>query len=113
MAATAAVIGRYIGYEAQTLKKLVVGCLLHDVGKIFAEDAGLAWHARHDPDAELRRREHPVFAYLMLSQSSTLGLQEAAHVAYQHHEHQDGTGYPRRLKGTATIPWAPRSTSRD
>ena len=102
VAAAAAVIGRVIGYDAQSLKKLVVGCLLHDVGKIFAEDAGLAWHARHDPDAELRRREHPVFAYLMLSQSATLGLQ-AAHVAYQHHEHQDGTGYPRRLTGTNRV----------
>jgi len=98
VAAAAAVIGRLLGYDRQMLKKLVAGCLLHDVGKVFAGDPGLPSPARLDADAELRLREHPVLAYLMLCESSALGLQ-VAHVAYQHHERQDGTGYPRGLTG--------------
>ena len=38
----------------------------------------------------------------MLSECSALGLQ-AAHIAYQHHERQDGTGYPRQLTGTNRV----------
>ena len=73
VAATAAVIGRLLGYDRQTMKKLVAGCLLHDVGKIFVEDAGPARRARLDADAEQRLREHPVLAYLMLSRVRRAG----------------------------------------
>ena len=59
VAATAAVIGRLLGYDRQTMKKLVAGCLLHDVGKVFVEDTGPERRVRLDVDAEQRLREHP------------------------------------------------------
>ncbi len=102
VAATAAVIGRLLGYDRPTLKKLAVGCILHDIGTIFL-DGELA--ERPDPltPAEHRRvADHPVLGYLFVRDSLGLGAQ-AAHVAYQHHERQDGTGYPRGLKGSNRI----------
>src|SRR6476619_7614429 len=42
-------------------------------------------------------RQHPVYAYNLLSPISY--LRGALDIPYCHHEHWDGTGYPRGLKG--------------
>jgi putative two-component system response regulator len=52
-----------------------------------------------------RMRQHPGFAYEMLS--SIRYLQPALDIPYCHHEKWDGTGYPRGLKGSE-IPIAAR-----
>ena len=44
-----------------------------------------------------KMRQHPVWAYEMLS--SIRYLQPALDIPYCHHEKWDGTGYPRGLKG--------------
>ena len=43
-------------------------------------------------------RQHPVFGYIMLSQNHSIRSTSSA-VALQHHECQDGSGFPRGLKG--------------
>lgn len=50
-------------------------------------------------------REHPVYAYQMLSRIEY--LRPALDIPYCHHEKWDGTGYPRGLKGEE-IPLAAR-----
>jgi len=100
--ATATVIGRLLGYDQQTLKKLAVGCMLHDIGKIFVDDTTLGKAGSLTPEESGRLREHTVLGYLLIRDSLRLGVL-AAHVAYQHHERQDGTGYPRGLTGTNRI----------
>jgi HD-GYP domain-containing protein (c-di-GMP phosphodiesterase class II) len=52
-----------------------------------------------------KMRQHPVWAYEMLS--SIRYLQPALDIPYCHHEKWDGSGYPRGLKGTE-IPIAAR-----
>jgi HD-GYP domain-containing protein (c-di-GMP phosphodiesterase class II) len=42
-------------------------------------------------------RQHPVYAYNLLSQIEY--LQPATDIPYCHHEKWDGSGYPRGLKG--------------
>ena len=42
-------------------------------------------------------RQHPVYAYNLLSPISY--LRGALDIPYCHHEHWDGSGYPRGLKG--------------
>jgi HD-GYP domain-containing protein (c-di-GMP phosphodiesterase class II) len=42
-------------------------------------------------------REHCYHGYQILKKIPS--LKEAAEIVYSHHEHHDGTGYPRRLKG--------------
>jgi HD-GYP domain-containing protein (c-di-GMP phosphodiesterase class II) len=97
--ATATVIGQLLGHDQQTLKKLAVGCMLHDIGKIFIDDAILVRPGPITSEEALRLREHTVLGYLFIRDSLRLGIL-AAHVAYQHHERQDGHGYPRGLTGT-------------
>ncbi len=81
------------------------GALLHDIGKMGVPDSIL-----HKPgkltDSEWEiMRQHPSFAYQMLSPITY--LKHAIEISYCHHEKWDGTGYPHGLKGEE-IPLAAR-----
>jgi HD-GYP domain-containing protein (c-di-GMP phosphodiesterase class II) len=102
VAVTGTMIGRLVGYEPETLKKLAVGCLLHDIGRIFVDDTILTKATALTGDEWARVREHTSLGYLFLRDSLKVGVL-AAHVAYQHHERVDGTGYPRGLAGSNRI----------
>jgi HD-GYP domain-containing protein (c-di-GMP phosphodiesterase class II) len=102
VAVTATMIGRLVGHDRATLRKLAVGCLLHDIGRIFVDDAVLDRPGPLTAEELARVREHTSLGYLLLRDNLRLGVL-AAHVAYQHHERQDGQGYPRGLTGTNRI----------
>lgn len=73
------------------------GAILHDIGKM-----GIPGDILNKPgpltDEEWEiMRQHPVFAYEMLSPISY--LRPALDIPYCHHEKWDGTGYPVGLKG--------------
>lgn len=81
------------------------GALLHDIGKMGVPD-NILLKADQLTDKEWEKmRQHPVWAYEMLS--SIRYLQSALDIPYCHHEKWDGTGYPRGLKGME-IPIAAR-----
>lgn len=102
VAVTATMIGRLLGYDRETLKKLAIGCILHDIGTVFIEGELADRPDPLTPEEHRRVRDHPLLGHLFIRDSLRLSSL-AAHVAYQHHERQDGTGYPRGLKGTNRI----------
>lgn len=102
VAVTATMIGRLLGYDRETLKKLAIGCMLHDIGCIFIESDALDTPGRPGAEESGPIREHAVLGYLFIRDGLRLGPLPA-HVAYQHHERQDGSGYPRALTGTNRI----------
>lgn len=106
----ALLIGRRLGLARQQLHELASGCLLHDVGKVFVPKAILNKPGSLTPEERAQVREHPRLGYELLR---TLRPKEilANHVAYQHHERQDGQGYPRGLRGTNRVDLSPRLTS--
>lgn len=89
----AVMLGRHIGMPVQRLKQLASGCLLHDIGKVFLDKA------TGDRDSI---RLHTQLGYELLKNNDDPDIL-APHVAYEHHEHQDGTGKPRGLMGSNTI----------
>lgn len=99
VAVTATLLGRVLGLNAETLKKLAVGCMLHDIGCLFVDPGILDKPGRLDERELARIREHPIIGYLFIRDSLQLGAM-IAHIAYQHHERQDGAGYPRALRGS-------------
>lgn len=81
------------------------GALLHDIGKIGIPDQILKKPGPlSDPEWEIMR-EHPVYAYEMLS--AIPYLRQALDIPYYHHERWDGSGYPNKLSGEQ-IPLAAR-----
>jgi ribonuclease P protein subunit RPR2 len=74
------------------------GFLLHDVGKLTLPD-GIFTKEGPLTDAEWELvREHPSAGRSILEDIDFLG--GACEIVYSHHERWDGTGYPRRLRGT-------------
>lgn len=85
------------GVDEEKKRIIGIGALLHDVGKIAVPDQILLKPAGLSGDELILMRGHPEEGYRLLQR---LGfLREAAEIVYAHHEHFDGTGYPRGLKG--------------
>jgi HD-GYP domain-containing protein (c-di-GMP phosphodiesterase class II) len=102
VAVTATMLGRLIGYDRDTLKRLAVGCILHDIGILFAHTDLRERPGALADEEEESVKDHTVLGYLFIRDSLRLGALPA-HVAYQHHERQDGRGYPRGLSGRNRI----------
>jgi HD-GYP domain-containing protein (c-di-GMP phosphodiesterase class II) len=102
MAVGALMIGKRLYFSREQMRNLAIGCVLHDIGKIFVDDAILNKPGMLDPEEFKRMKDHTVLGYLLLKDTLRIGILPA-HIAYQHHERQDATGYPRGLRGTNTI----------
>jgi len=72
---------------------------MHDIGKVGLPDAVLNKPGRLTEEEFAHIKEHPATGYRMLCGSERRLLKAAAHLAYEHHEKYDGTGYPRGLAG--------------
>ena len=81
------------------------GALLHDLGKISVPDDALREPGPLSDEQWSAMRRHALVSYRLLHGLD--GLAGAAEVAYAHHEHYDGRGYPRGLAGAA-IPFGAR-----
>lgn len=90
-------------YTKKRLVELAKGCLLHDIGRILINKS-LYTQPRKLSNEEFELiKKHPQIGYLVLKDVSQVGI-IASHIAYQHHEQQDGLGYPRGLKGNNLLP---------
>ncbi|HHY45417.1 MAG TPA: HD-GYP domain-containing protein [Firmicutes bacterium] len=97
VALIALVIGRILGYNTKELRELGIGALLHDVGKTAVSTTLWMKPGELTREEFATVRDHPEAGFEILRKTS-LGLMPA-HVAYQHHERWDGSGYPRGLTG--------------
>lgn len=77
-------------------RQLVVGALLHDVGKMRVLDDVLNKPGRLTPEEFEHMKQHVQFGEEILSELPQLS-EISLTVARQHHERLDGTGYPRGL----------------
>ena len=97
MAVVATKMGIVLGYDRDRLRELALCALLHDIGML-----------RVSPDVVMRESElskidlveiqkHPLYSYEILMESGLSAV--IAEVARQVHEREDGSGYPRGLRG--------------
>lgn len=91
-------------YEVSNYK---LASMLHDIGKIGIPDAILLKPDKLTFDEYEVVKTHTTIGYKILIQSNLPLMVIAADIAYCHHEHYDGKGYPRGLKGDE-IPLAAR-----
>jgi len=82
---------------------LVRSSMLHDIGKVTIPDAILMCREKFKPEEIAVMRKHPVFGGKALEEAEKkLGeksfLSIGSDVAYYHHEHWDGGGYPFGLR---------------
>lgn len=96
------IIAKRLNLNKQKLKQIAVGEFLHDIGKIFIDEKIINKPGKLTPEEFETIKQHPTFGYELLKDVEDVGG-VSAHVPYQHHERQDGKGYPRGLKGTNKI----------
>lgn len=91
-------IGMHLKLDHTTLRELAVGCMIHDAGMLKIDQ-----HVCQAP-RELNRLEfleitkHPVRIFDMVREIEQIS-NRSAFIAYQMHERNDGSGYPRGRQG--------------
>lgn len=102
VAITALLLGKKLYLSRDQLKALGVGCILHDIGKIFVEHDVLTKPGQLSSTEFELIKKHPQLGYELL-RGQMSGDVLPKHVALQHHEHQNGNGYPRGLHGANKV----------
>ena len=90
-------VGEELGLEPHELKRLELGALFHDIGKIGIPARILAKAAPLTAEERAVVETHPILGERILAPIEQLG--EVRLIVRCAHEHFDGTGYPDRLAG--------------
>ncbi len=101
-------IGKYLNLPEDDLKKLKLGGLFHDIGKIGIPDSILLKTERLTDDEYSEIKNHPAIGAHILSNASMFA--DIIPIVKHHHERYDGNGYPGKLKGE-NIPYLARITA--
>ncbi|MEQ2528584.1 HD-GYP domain-containing protein [Bacillaceae bacterium CLA-AA-H227] len=94
----ATMIGKWLNLPPKDLNDLTLGATLHDIGK-----AKISVEILHKP-GKLTKEEydemklHTIYGYELLKNIDSIN-ENVALIALQHHEREDGKGYPMGLTG--------------
>lgn len=91
-------IGRKYRFTAEEMRQLGLGAINYDLGMLAVPGEILKKRGELTKDEKTILQQHTAYGYLMLSDISAIPATSSI-VAMSHHEHQDGTGYPRGMKG--------------
>jgi diguanylate cyclase (GGDEF)-like protein len=94
----AVAIGTELEFDTIRLKRLELGALLHDIGKIGIPSEILGKPGPLTPDEYRVVQQHPELGERILAPIARLG--DVRRIVRHCHEHWDGGGYPDRLAGT-------------
>lgn len=95
----AVLLSEAMGMAEDEVRHIANAVLLHDIGNVAIPDAILN---KYEPLTNLERsvmQSHAVHGHSVLEGSRNQLFQMADEIAYSHHEHWDGSGYPQGLKG--------------
>ncbi len=93
VAVVAGLIARKLEYSPRNVDELLFAALLHDIGKLEIQIPGESTLLTLNED---EIREHTIIGYKMIRNEFGMS-EEIAKVALEHHENNDGSGYPQGL----------------
>ena len=96
-------LGIAYDYNYPELLQLGTAALLHDIGKTVLRDLIDRPEEELRIDQKILFKEHPVFGSILLEKSTAGHFMERAAIL-QHHERQDGNGYPLHKFGANQAP---------
>jgi HD-GYP domain-containing protein (c-di-GMP phosphodiesterase class II) len=103
VAAISLCIGKKFRYSQDEMRQLGIGAIHCDLGMVAVPKEILEKENDLTVEETMALRQHTVYGFLMLSQSPLIPSTSAA-IAMQHHELQDGSGYPRGIRGANRPP---------
>ncbi len=89
-------VGIALNLNRKQLETLGIGALLHDIGKILIDNEILNKPAKLEPNESELVRKHAKDGYELIKQKTNINFL-SSHIVFQHHEREDGSGYPRGL----------------
>ena len=98
-------LGLWLGRPFRELEEIILGALLHDVGKALIPLKVLNKPGTLTEDEMALMRFHSVRGYNFLKQNRELP-RSILLCALQHHERMDGSGYPLSVAGDKIHPYA-------
>ncbi|WP_040949055.1 HD-GYP domain-containing protein [Gorillibacterium massiliense] len=98
VAITCITMGMSIGLNQPQLIDLGLGAILHDIGKVSVPSSILNKPGPLNAEEWEVMMEHPRTGFDILRKNDEISLL-GAHIALQHHEKEDGSGYPRKMTG--------------
>ena len=90
-------VGTALGLDATALKRLELGALFHDIGKIGVPSTILAKPGRLTADERAIMQTHPALGEGIIAPIDR--LEDVRPIVRHCHEHWDGSGYPDRKRG--------------
>lgn len=94
-----ALLARSCDFTVSQIKEITCGALLHDVGKMKVDKEIINKPGRLTEKEFNIIKQHPQSGFNLLVKKRWEISCLVAHMAWQHHEKVDGTGYPRGLQG--------------
>ncbi len=94
----ALMIGSKLRLSRENLEKLGVGSFLHDIGMTVLSKKMVNKRDKLSFKEYEMIKEHTKYGYEILKENSGIS-EDSALIALQHHERQDGFGYPNGLRG--------------
>lgn len=89
------ILGKSMGFDHESIRKLAVGGMLHDVGKIQVSDMVLNKPGKLEAQEWEEMKRHVTYGEQYLT---SLDIDaDVISICAQHHERLDGTGYPNAL----------------
>ena len=98
----ALLLARRLGYDKPALQRLAAGCLTRDIGMARIPATVLEKAGPLTPEDWEMVRQHTLASYAILRRVRPDAVMANA-IALQHHERQDGFGYPQGLRGSNRI----------
>jgi putative nucleotidyltransferase with HDIG domain len=92
-----ALIGKWLNLGQEELNDLTLGATLHDIGKARIPANILNKPGRLTQEEYMEMKRHTVYGYRMMKAIPELN-ERIALIALQHHEREDGGGYPFSLR---------------
>lgn len=89
-------IGTWLNYDRETLHLLAMAGLLHDAGKAKIPTTIIKKPGVLTPEEFNEIKRHPFYGYQMVVNTAGMPKQVAAAIL-QHHERENGRGYPLKL----------------
>ncbi|MBC8016299.1 MAG: HD domain-containing protein, partial [Sporomusaceae bacterium] len=97
-------IAKLLGYSSDKLQIIVLGALLHDIGKTKLPDHIANTTSFIRPEDEKLYQSHVHVGYDLIK---SLNLpREVTLIVVQHHEYHDGSGFPLHIKTEKIHPYA-------
>lgn len=96
----ATVLGKALQMNRENLETLAIGALLHDIGTVKLPKELVVKRTTFSEQETILYKKHTEYGFEILRSKRELNL-VSAHIAFQHHEWLNGSGYPRNLGGNA------------